>query len=128
MDKEVDQLLNAEQEVQKLLKELQELQKQVGGYDSARHGLEEVRQSLDGFIEKTSVLAVETHSATTLLGKIGTPEILARAESILQALGRLATESAKQVKSTRDLVVATLLVAIISLLASLAIFVKLTGH
>ena len=125
MDKEIEQLLNAELEIQKLLKELQELKKQVGGYDDARLSLEEVRQSLNDLVEKTSVLAEQTHSATTVLGKIGTPEIITHIESTKVAITEFATNSARRVKSVRNLVIAALLLPFFVLLALLAILAKL---
>jgi glutaredoxin 2 len=125
MANEVNELLTAEQAVQDVLKELQALKKQVGGYDSAKQSLEAVRQSLDGLVEKTSTLAEKTLSATTMLGKIGTPEIIARAESIKLAITEFATESAKQVKSARKTAFAGLLISVSSLLVSAAILVVL---
>ena len=125
MVNEVDKLLTAEQAVQDVLEELQALKKQVGGYDSAKQSLEAVRQSLDRLVEKTSTLAEKTHSATTMLGKIGTPEIIARAESIKLAITEFAAESAVQVKTVRNTAFAGLLVSAFSLLISAAILALL---
>jgi hypothetical protein len=125
MANDVDDLLKAEQAVQEVLKELQTLKRQVGGYETAKQSLEDVRQALDGLIEKTSALAEQTYSATTTLGKIGTPEIIARAESIKLAIGQLAADSQKQAKGVRNLVFAVLIIAAICLLASIAILAKL---
>jgi DNA repair exonuclease SbcCD ATPase subunit len=131
MDNEVEQLLKAEQEVQQLLKELQALKKQVGGYDTARQSLEEVRESLNGLVEKTSSLAEQTHLATTTLVKIGTPEIISRVESIKLAITEFAVESAKQMKSVKSTAFAGTIISVFSLLVSIAILVKLlmaTSH
>lgn len=117
--------MKAEQEVQQLLIELQTLKKQVGGYDTARQSLEEVRQSLNGLVERTSALAEQTHSVTTTMAKIGTPEIIGRTDSIKLAIKEFASESAKQVKSVRSTAFAGLLISGISLLVSLAILAKL---
>lgn len=86
MANETEQLLSTEQAVQQLLKELETLMKQVGGYDHAKQSLEEVRQGLRGLIERTSSLAEQTQSATATLGKIGTPEILARVDNAKSAV------------------------------------------
>src|ERR1039458_5058805 len=99
MDNQVEGLLSAEQAVQDVLKELEALKKQVGGYDTAKQSLEEVRQLLLSLIERTATLGVQTHPATAMLAKIGTPEIIARAESIKLAITGFAAEFAKQVKS-----------------------------
>jgi hypothetical protein len=147
---EVDEILMAETAVQDLLVELQELRKQVGGYDSAKLSLESARQSLDGLVEKTSALAERTHSATIMLGTIGTPEIIARSDSIKQTIVEFAADTAKQtpeiiahsedvkkvviefaadtakrVKSVRNIAFAALLVSIFSLLALLAVLAEL---
>ena len=93
MANEVDELLTAEEAVQDVLKELHALKEEVGGYESAKQSLEAVRQSLDALVERTSNLA---DSATTMLGKIGTPEIIARVEHIKQAVTESAIDSANQ--------------------------------
>jgi len=125
MDAEIEQLLKTEQEIQELLRELQALKKQVGGYSNARESLEEARQSLHLLVEKTSTLAEQTHAATMMLGKIGTPEILARADSTRLAITEFAAESAKGAKSARNVAFAGLLFSVLSLLVSLGILVIL---
>ncbi len=125
MANDADDLLKAEQAVQDVLKELQALKRQVGGYETAKQSLEDIRQTLNGLIEKTSALAEQTHTATTALGKIGTPEILARADALKQALGQLAADAPKQADRVRKIASAGLIVSAVSLLGIVAILVKL---
>jgi hypothetical protein len=89
MPSEIENLLSAEQEVQNLLAELHELKTQVGGYDTAKQSLEAVRHSLLKLVEETTALAAKAHAATEKLRDIGTPEILARSESIRQSIAEL---------------------------------------
>jgi hypothetical protein len=125
MANEADNLLKAEQAVQDVLKQLEALKKQVGGYETAKQSLEEVRRTLDRLIEKTSTLAEQTHIATATLGKIGTPEILSRADGLKQAIGLLATDAAKQGQRARKVALAGLIVSVICLLGVIAILMKL---
>jgi hypothetical protein len=125
MDNQVEELLKAEQAVQDLLKELQALKTQVGGYDSAKKSLEDVRQSLNVLVETTSTLAEKTHSATTILNKIGTPEIIARTENIKLAITQLAGESKQLIMDLKKTVHTGLLISGFSLLVSIAILVTL---
>jgi len=136
MASDVDNLLAAEEAVQDVLKELHALKRQVSGYDTATQTLEAVRLSLDDLVAKTSALAERTHSATTTLGNIGTPEILTRAENIKSAISELAaasakqsselaSASAKQMRSVRSTATAALLFSILSVVASIVILTKL---
>jgi DNA repair exonuclease SbcCD ATPase subunit len=128
MNNEVDELLNAEQAIQDLLKELRVLKQQVGGYENATKSLDEVRNSLDKLVEKTSTLAEKTHSAVTVLAKIGTPEIIARTESLKLEVVELSNESGKKLKGINNVTIAGLVISVLSLATTLAILVKLFSH
>lgn len=78
MSNEAQQLLSAEQVIQELLLELGSLKAQIGGYDTARQSLQQTQGVLSDLVVKTSTLAEQTHEATLMLGKVGTPEIILR--------------------------------------------------
>ena len=86
--------------------------------------LENVRESLEGLIERTSTLAEKSNLVAASLGKIGTPELLARSSAIKDALSELAADSAKREKSLRGIVLAGLFASVTSLLISLATLTK----
>jgi cell division septum initiation protein DivIVA len=125
MANDADDLLQAEQAVQDVLKELGDLKRQVGGYDTAKQSLEGVRQALEGLIAKTSALAEQTYAATATLGKIGTPELLSRAESLKQAVAALTADMPKQADRVRNVALAGLIASAVSLLGIVVVLVKL---
>jgi DNA repair exonuclease SbcCD ATPase subunit len=125
MANDADDLLQAEQAVQDVLKELETLKRQVGGYDTARQSLEGVRQALENLIAKTSALAEQTYAVTATLGKIGTPELLSRAESLKDAIAALTADMPKQAERVRSVALAGLIASAVSLLGVVVILVKL---
>jgi cell division septum initiation protein DivIVA len=125
MANDADDLLQAEQAVQDVLKELEALKRQVSGYDTAKQSLEGVRQALDSLIAKTSALAEQTHAVTATLSKIGTPELLSRAESLKEGVAALAADIPKQSERVRSVALAGLIVSAVSLIGVIVILVKL---
>jgi DNA repair exonuclease SbcCD ATPase subunit len=125
MANDANDLLQAEQAVQDVLKELEALKRQVGGYDTAKQSLEGVRQALESLIAKTSALAEQTHTVTTTLGKIGTPELLSRAESLKEAVAALTADMPKLAVRVRRIALAGLIVSAVSLIGVVVILVKL---
>lgn len=124
MANDANDLLQAEQAVQDVLKELEALKCQVGGYDTAKQSLESVRQALESLISKTSALAEQTHAATITLGKIGTPELLSRTESLQEAVAALTADVPKLAVQVWRIALAGLIVSAVSLIGVVVILVK----
>ena len=98
MSKEVDELLEAEEAVQELLSELEELKRQISGYGDAREALNHVSRKLGELVEQTQTLSEGTHSAITVLTKIGTPEILNAIQELASSLNFLAVQIDQSLK------------------------------
>jgi|WetSurMetagenome_2_1015567.scaffolds.fasta_scaffold804704_2 hypothetical protein len=88
----------------------------------------EVRNRLDKLVEKTSTLAKKTHSAATVLGKIGTPEIIARTAGLKLEVVELSNESGKKLMWINNVTIAGLVISVLSLATTLAILVKLFSY
>lgn len=105
MGNEAEQLLAAEEAVQELLAHLTELSREMEGYSRAKSSLEDAREAVASLATDLKEL---THCAAGIietLGKVGTPEILARLESIGSssgATGNLASKAAEAVESLRE--------------------------
>ena len=136
MSKEADELLEAEEAVQELLSELEELKRQINGYGDARDALNHVSRKLGELVQQTQTLSEGTHSAITVLTKIGTPEILNAIQELTSSLKFLAVqidqslkqqtiESENRIKQLNSKINTNIFISSCSLIVTVAIIASL---
>jgi hypothetical protein len=128
MASEVDELLGAEEAVQQVLSELEALKAQVGHYSSAKQSLQTATDGLRSLIDKTSLLAEKAQNTIVELGKIGTPEILARISEAKQAVADSSSQVATEMQKLRSWILRFGVLALVSLLISVATLVRVMIH
>ena len=98
MPSDAERLLAAEEAVRQLLGTLDRLKSEVGGYAKAATALSDARDQIAALVPQVGGLIGGTSEVVQVLGRVGTPEILARLdqvastiESALQGLEQLQT-------------------------------------
>ena len=101
MAKEAQSFLDAEKTARELVSSLNQLQEEASSYKTAKHELEETRNTLVGLIEATKANAEQVQIGIEKLNEIGAP-------LIFQQLGRI-----------RMFVLGTLSISLLALIISI---------
>lgn len=101
MAEEAEQLLAAEEAVQELLTSLRALKSEIEHYSEAKSSLTNTRDVVVNLATELSELTRRTAGIIEIIGKVGTPEILARLESICSSI-KVAGESIRSLKAETE--------------------------
>ena len=124
MSDHTDRFLEAEQMAQGLLQALQQLRDETVSYKNSTEQLNEVRDRLSSFIEKTERISQDTHELIKVLKEIGGPEILDGIGVVSNDVKAMSVSSAQQLKRIKLLITATLIFSILGFVLGILLILR----
>jgi len=100
------------------------LRDETVAYKNSTGQLNDVRDRLSSFIDKTERISQDTHELIKVLKEIGGPEILGAIGSVSDDVKAMTASSAQQHKRIKLLITATLVSSIVGLLFGLLLLLR----